>query len=782
MGRVNKWKQFGDAFDAVYTAGNTLGKSIQTGKIAFKSYEDEEGNELKGLALDRAKMDDYAAAEQRYGDPMEALRMRTGVETLGQNRLKTDYDTDTYDARVFQGGEGASNKLIADTNYTNSAAGLNVANTGLVGEKTRGARYNNDFNRDTLVSRTALGNATNRSGTAQADGQTLAYQDPSYSGGLISSQQADQAKNDANTIRFGSPEYAASLKATDNKTTSEASLARNTADLQNSVITDPKYKDNYVGAELATMARTRTMAEVDLAIAENPQTLELAEKNLSNLLTTAETAANNLQTDFNLSNNADYQSARFNEGLATANLNRDTAMAAAKNAETDLNLANNADFQAARYASGLSTAELGQVEGEEALLLAKQSLAVNTFIKEWGKNGNPDDPTSMRNLVKGISQLNPIMGQKLSQEYGEHELWEITNRSLRMRAETNEALTNRGAAGAQEILDKYNGDALGIKVIKNDDGSMSMVETRTAGPGGQETEVVRTIASGADEKAFMQDLNAALDPASLMEYSMNLVDMDYKRALTMFSEAQAKAAGVGKPLGATDMAYRTMVNPEASAADRKLATAFLMRENPELYAQIVGDMDFQSVLGAAGDGEVEDKLVAAVDPNAPVTPQEETTASTLMEQLLTATAEEREEILSGNNKALLSKVAPEFLEMENNKTTAVDAMLKDLQKGNLNLTPEGIEEFGQRYLTASQKKNPMDRGGSTKKIMTRIATAMQEDPMSVLNILIGKLNDQILSKPVRENGAQKSSRVKKNNSVRQHIVDVEQLIEAMQGR
>ncbi len=787
MGRVNKWKQFGDAFDAVYTAGNTLGKSIQTGKIAFKSYEDEEGNELKGLALDRAKMDDYAAAEQRYGDPMEALRMRTGVESLGQNRLKTDYDTDTYDERVFQGGIGASNKLRADTSYTNSAAGLNVANTGLVDEKTRGARLNNDFNRDTLASRTALGNATNRSGTAQADGQTLAYQDPSYLRGLISSQQADQAKNDANTIRFGSPEYAASLKATDNKTTAEASLARNTADLQNSVITDPKYKDNYVGAELATMARTRTMAEVDLAIAENPQTLELAEKNLSNLLTTAETAANNLQTDFNLSSNADYQSARFNEGLATANLNRDTAMAAAKNAETGLNLANNPDFQAARYASGLSTAELGQVEGEEAVLLAKQSLAVNTFISEWGKTGNPDDPTSMRNLVKGISQLNPIMGQKLSQEYGEHELWEITNRGLRMRAEVNEALSTRGAAGAQEILDKYNGDKFGIKTVTNDDGSMSMVETRAAGPGGQETEIVRTIASGADEKTFMQDLNAAMDPASLMEYSMNLVDMDYKRALTMFSEAQAKAAGVGKPMGATDMAYRTMVNPEASPADRQLAMAFLMRESPELYAQLANQMNFKAVLTDAGKDNgkgdvVPDLLVSPVDPSAPITAQEETTASTLMEQLLTASAEQREEILSGNNKALLSKVAPEFLEMENNKTTAVDYMLKDLQKGNLNLTPEGIAEFSQRYLTASQKKNPMDKGGGVKKIMTQIATAMKGDPMGVLNILIGKLNDQIISKPLRENGAQQSSRVKKNNRAKQQIVELEQLIAAMQGR
>jgi hypothetical protein len=258
--------------------------------------------------------------------------------------------------------------------------------------------------------------------------------------------------------------------------------------------------------------------------------------------------------------------------------------------------------------------------------------------------------------------------------------------------------------------------------------------------------------------------------------------MDYKRALAMFSEAQAKAAGVGKPMSASDMAYRTMVNPEASATDRRLATAFLMRESPELYAEIVGQMDFQSVLGAAGDGDVEDKLVAAVDPSAPITAQEETTASTLMEQLLTASAEQREEILSGNNKALLTKVAPEFLEMENNKTTAVDAMLKDLQKGNLNLTPEGIAEFSQRYLTASQKKNPMDKGGGVKKIMTQIATAMKGDPMGVLNILIGKLNDQIISKPLRENGAQQSSRVKKNNRAKQQIVELEQLIAAMQGR
>ena len=101
----------------------------------------------------------------------------------------------------------------------------------------------------------------------------------------------------------------------------------------------------------------------------------------------------------------------------------------------------------------------------------------------------------------------------------------------------------------------------------------------------------------------MQDLNAALDPASLMEYSMNLVDMDYKRAVTKYNEAQAQAALSGKPLSATDQAYRTMVDPEASATDRKLATAFLMRESPELYAELVGQMDLQGLIDAAnGNG------------------------------------------------------------------------------------------------------------------------------------------------------------------------------------
>jgi len=742
MARQNRWATFGQAFNAVYDVGTTLGKSIESGNIAIKDYEDDEGNKLTGLALDRAKMDDYAAIEQKYGDPMEALRMRTGVETLGQNRLKTDYDTDTYDERVYQGGEGETARLNAGIANTKSATGLNVANTGLVNEKTRGMGYDNNFNRDTLVTRTALGNSLNARDRTQAIQQRSAYRDSSYSGGLIAAQEAAQARDNANTTRFGSPEYAASLKATDNQTTAEATLARSTADLQNTVMTNPIYKANFIAAEKARMGQTATIAQIEEQIAKDPKTRQLAEQNLDLALT--------------------------------------TTMTAVKNAQTDLNLSNSADFQAARYNTGLSNAELGAVQGEEAVILAQQSLAANTFIREWSKTGNPDDPTSMRNLVKGISQINPMMGQKLSQDYGEHELWEITNRSLRMKAETNEALQNRGAAGAQEILDKYNGEDFGIRIDTNpDDNSMSMVETDKEG------NVVRTIASGADERAFMQDLNAALDPASLMEYSMNLVDMDYKRAVTKYNEAQAKAALSGKPLSATDQAYRTMVDRTASATDRKLATAFLMRENPELYAELVGQMDLQGLIDVAsgsGDNSVPEKLVPPVVLDAPVTEQEETTASQLMETLLSATATDRKALLSGRNAEILAKVAPDFLVMEKNKDRAANTLRTALDRGKIDLTPAGLAEFTSTYENIAAKEPTTSLSNNRKMIemASEVANAMEGQGVEVLNILIAQLQSEIKTDA---KGVAIVGQGRNNTALTEQIAALEKLVtELMQDR
>lgn len=715
MARVNKWKQFGDAFNAVYDAGTSLGSAIETGKIALKDYKDEEGQKLTGLAKDRAQMDDYAAVELKYGDPMEALRMRTGVETFGQNKLKTDYETDTYDERVFQGGLGASNKLRADTDYTNSAAGLNVANTGRINLGT-------DIRRGSQNSEINYNIARFKRDKVEAKGQTKAFNDPSFTAGLISKQKQGGA---------------------------EADLATSTAELQSTVINNPIYQKNYVAGQLAAEARTATIAKIEEQIAAKPETAQLAEEKLNLALT--------------------------------------NTMTLVENARTDLNLSNSADYQAARYQAGLSNAEAGAVQGEEAVLLAQQSLAVNTFIKEWGKTGNPDDPTSMRNLVKGISQINPVMGQKLSQQYGEHELWEITNRSLRMKAETNEALQNRGAAGAQEILDKYNGDDLGIKVIKNDDGSMSMVETRAAGPGGEETEVVRTIATGKDEKEFMQDLTAALDPASLMEYSMNLVDMEYKRALTFLTGKQAEKAAAGTPMSAQDIAYRTMMDPKASAADKQLATMFLFRDNPELAAQATETMQVNGLINGGQDGgQVPDKLApvtATVDVNGAKTPEEKTTAEEVMAILALpeSTADQRAEALKGNNRDLVEKYfGKEVLEMEDAKSLLAVTMAKALDRGNFKPTVDGLAELTDTYTLLSQRETKgiaktANRGAVNAANNVELLNTQAPE---MLQILIQEISKKIT--PVsRNSGAANVTKTKKNTKYAEQIEQLQALIKEL---
>lgn len=740
MARVNKWKQFGDAFDAVYNAGNTFGKAIQTGGIALKDYEDEEGNKLSGLALDRARMDDYAAAEQRFGDPMEALRMRSGVETLGQNKLQTDYLTDTYDERVFQGGIGASKKLRADTSYTNSAADLNFANADRVnlGTEIRGASKKNEMLYNT---------ARFQRDAAEAAGQTTAFKDTSFSGGLIAAQEAAQARDKANTTRFGSQEYKDSIKATDQQTTALANLAKTTAELQNTVITDEKYKENFIAAEKAKMGQTATIAQMNEALAKDPRTLEVANANL-------DAALNN-------------------------------SLAAVQQSIADLELKSTQGYQDNYVNAGLSQAELGAVQGEEAVLLAKQSLAVNSFINEWGKTGNPEDPTSMRNLIAGISKINPIMGQKLSRDYGEHELWEITNRSLKMKAEVNEALGARGAAGAREILDKYNGAALGVDIVQNDDGSMSMVETRAVGPGGQETEVVRTIASGADEKAFMLDLNAAMDPASIMQFQMNMADINYKNGLAAYNQAQAKAAGIGKPLTMEQWAATVARDSNASQEDLMAASALIFKDDPDAATRWLKLKQVAQGAGGISGDDVPKKVPANVDVNAPKTETEQATAETVMNILTSegSTADQRAKALKGDNRKLVEKYfGKEVLEMEDNKTLAANTMLKDLESGSLKLTPEGVNAFAEKYLNASQQRQGMDKTGRIQEIMTSVATAVETDPMGVLNILIGNLSGKIKSAPARENGAQRNSRENKNAAFEEQIAQLRQLIEAMQGR
>ena len=113
MARQNRWKTFADAFDATYRVGNQLQKAVATGGIAFKDYEDEDGKKLKGLALDRARNTDYAAAETRFGDPSKGIKMRQDFETSQQNRLMTDLRDATQADRIRQEGPIKTSTMLS---------------------------------------------------------------------------------------------------------------------------------------------------------------------------------------------------------------------------------------------------------------------------------------------------------------------------------------------------------------------------------------------------------------------------------------------------------------------------------------------------------------------------------------------------------------------------------------------------------------------------------------------------------------------------------------------
>lgn len=266
---------------------------------------------------------------------------------------------------------------------------------------------------------------------------------------------------------------------------------------------------------------------------------------------------------------------------------------------------------------------------------------------------------------------------------------------------------------------------------------------------------------------------------------MNLVDMDYKRAVTKYNEAQAQAALSGKPLSATDQAYRTMVDPKASAVDRKLATAFLMRESPELYAELVGQMDVQGLIDGAsgsGDNSVPEKLVPPVVLDAPVTEQEEATASQLMETLLSANAADRKALLSGRNAEILAKVAPDFLVMEKNKDRAANTLRTALDRGEIDLTPAGLAEFTSTYenLAAQEPTTGLSNNQKMIEMAAEVANAMEGQGAEVLNILIAQLQSEVKTDA---RGPAKVGQGRKNTALTEQIAALEKLVtELMQDR
>ena len=66
--------------------------------------------------------------------------------------------------------------------------------------------------------------------------------------------------------------------------------------------------------------------------------------------------------------------------------------------------------------------------------------------------------------------------------------------------------------------------------------------------------------------------------------------------------------------------------------------------------------------------------------------------------------------------------------------------------------------------------------------MQSISAAMQDDPLSVLNILVRNLTGQIQEPPARANGAVRNDIIQKNAELEQTAADVQELIDAMDGR
>jgi len=452
-----------------------------------------------------------------------------------------------------------------------------------------------------------------------------------------------------------------------------------------------------------------------LAIQESPETLAILTTNLKTMLNNAET--------------------KWNDSL------------------TQLKLSENADFQANQYAAGLSNSEAEAATAENQAILAERSLKLNTWIDEWSKTADFKDPTSMITFLEGIKTIDPELGMQLEKNYGEHELWEITNESLRMKAEANQAMATNGVPGVVEILDKYNGDKLGIQLKKNDDGSFELVETQTTGygPGQSVTEVVRSIASGANEQDFMRDIDAVLDPASLMNYAKDLADMRYKDGQIAYTEALTQAALSQKPLTLDQWAAKVLQDPNATDSDSMNALQVLFKNNPEGW-QVAWDQ-YKIDKGAEEiDGNVPEKINSGpveVDVNGPRTEEEEAAANDVLNVLAETNMpiHDLTKYLEENQK-LIAKYSPTALIGEQNKLAAAEEFVNSLIKDGTEITPENLTEFMNKINTAAERdlSGVNDKGGIKAKNRDRaiqMRMALRNDPVGVLSVVIAELENKI---------------------------------------
>ena len=307
MARGNRWANFGQAFNAVYNVGTTIARDFEELQIRNRDdeeYTDANGAPLTGLALDRAKMDALANIEQKYGSAETALRMRTGVEDLATAQMLTDYNRDTYDERVRAVGLANAN-TASRTSLNNANAGLAVANTGLVGQRTRELTRLND-----------IGDATRESTILRTDAQN--YRD------------ANQAN--AQGVYYGGPTYGAALEAGGQRDIAQAGRDQRQAEIDTEVLNDP----NYLAGRLAELRRTASVNTIMADIASTPEFRQRLEAQETELLNRSLAAVENSRTDLAIARDSGYQANRMTTGLAQGATDAANAQSSQLTAEREL--------------------------------------------------------------------------------------------------------------------------------------------------------------------------------------------------------------------------------------------------------------------------------------------------------------------------------------------------------------------------------------------------------------------------------------------------------------
>jgi hypothetical protein len=282
-----------------------------------------------------------------------------------------------------------------------------------------------------------------------------------------------------------------------------------------------------------------------------------------------------------------YVTAFNDETVTSAQTRAAQARTGLANATTDLQVAQTPEYQTNRQGVAMEESRTGLATAESDRLAAERRLEANRFYTEWAQTADPDNPESMPSLIRGIKAVDPAAGMDLEKNYGEHELWRITNDSIRYKAEANTVLSQQGLEGLREWIDSSNGND-GVVVEGDDDGGpIRLIETNPDGS------VKRVIAEGRDGREFRENLQGYLDPANMLAISKQQYDNLLTAAQAEFAQAQAQAKGT---LSLDNfIAGRLSENPQDP-----LALALAFRTNPEAFEQYNEMLQVQGLISAAG--------------------------------------------------------------------------------------------------------------------------------------------------------------------------------------